>query len=228
MEQFTEWAIDVIETLFQRWGYWVVFLGTLLENTLFLGLFVPGVVVLLLAGISAYGSGAAIDLRLVILSAFLGTSLGDTISYLAGRFGWRRALRRAEQLPFMDTVRRTLMRRTGLFVLAYHFMGYTRVVGPVTAGATRIPFRRWWLLDALGALLWVTVYTVAGYIAASLGMNFDTARRHAGTVDRTLLVAGVATVAVIVLLRLRARRRYAARLAEPAVTDEEPSRTPLR
>lgn len=204
MERLTEFLIELIRTLFERWGYLVVFGGTLAENMLFLGLFIPGVFILLLAGISAYSG--LVDLKLVIVLAIVGTSLGDTISYLAGRFGWRRALRRAEQLPLMGTVRTTMMRRTGLFVLAYHFLGYTRVVGPITAGAVRIPFRRWYLLDLLGATIWVTVYTVAGYFIGRLGISLDTAQGNVKRLDHIFLVLGAITVVAIILLRARAAR----------------------
>lgn len=204
MERLTEFLIELIRTLFERWGYLVVFGGTLAENMLFLGLFIPGVFILLLAGISAYSG--LVDLKLVIVLAIVGTSLGDTVSYLAGRFGWRRALRRAEQLPLMGTVRTTMMRRTGLFVLAYHFLGYTRVVGPITAGAVRIPFRRWYLLDLLGATIWVTVYTVAGYFIGRLGISLDTAQGNVKRLDHIFLVLGAITVVAIILLRARAAR----------------------
>src|SRR5437660_11838651 len=48
------WAADSVHSLFDSYGYWVVFFGTLCENVLFLGLIVPGVLVILLAGISAH------------------------------------------------------------------------------------------------------------------------------------------------------------------------------
>ncbi len=222
MERLTEFLIELIRTLFERWGYPVIFLGTFLENTLFLGLFVPGVFVLLLAGLSAHDG--LVDLRGALAVAILGTSLGDTISYLAGRFGWRRALRRADRLPFMGTVRTALMRRTGLFVLAYHFLGYTRVVGPVTAGALRIPFRRWFLLDLLGAAIWVTAYTVGGYaVARWFGISLDTANENVKQLDHLLLAFGAVALAAIVVLRTRARRRLAAPTASADVADEEPT-----
>jgi membrane protein DedA with SNARE-associated domain len=159
--------------------------------------------------------------------AILGTSLGDTISYFAGRLGWRRALDRAEQLPFMSTVRSALMRRTGLFVLAYHFLGYTRLLGPVTAGALRIPFRRWYILDTLGATAWVTVFMIGGYALGGV-VSLETLDDNIKVVDRVLLVGAVVTVGVIVLLRMRAeRRRKAAAQADADEPIEETSPTPL-
>lgn len=219
----TQFAIDLIRMLFERWGYLVVFLGTMLENTLFLGVLLPGAFILILAGLSAHDG--FLDLRLAIVAGVLGTSIGDTLSYLAGRFGWRRALGRAEQLPFMGTVRGALMRRTGVFVLAYHFLGYTRLLGPVTAGALHIPFRRWYLLDLLGAFIWVTVYTMVGWVIGSLGISLDTANEGARKLDRAFLVLGIIGLAFLLGGRHYLHRRRRRHAPAPA---EEDSRTGVR
>ena len=225
MSQVTQFLIELIQTLFERYGYPVVFFGTFLENALFLGLFVPGVFVLLLAGLAA--RDGLIDVRIAMAVAILGTSMGDTISYIAGRVGWRRALDRAEQLPFMGTVRSALLRRTGLFVLAYHFLGYTRLLGPVTAGALRIPFRRWYFLDALGATAWVAVFMLAGYALGGV-ISLETLNENVKVVDRILLVGAIITISVVVALRLRAeRRRRAAAQSTADEPVEETSSTPL-
>lgn len=220
LDRFNLFLLELVQTLFGRWGYLVIFLGTCLENMMFLGLVVPGVVVLLLAGWFA-GSGL-LDVRLALGVAILGTSLGDTVSYLAGRFGWRKALARAEQMPFMGTVRSTFMRRTGLFVLSYHFLGYTRLLGPLTAGALRLPFRRWWVLDALGAALWTTTYVMIGYIVGRLGISFETAKENVELLDRILLV--VVIVALTAFLLLRSRVHTLARAAPAASNEETPEK----
>jgi membrane protein DedA with SNARE-associated domain len=222
LDRFNHWLLGQIQEFFERFGYLVVFLGTCLENLLFLGLFVPGVVILLLGGLAA--ADGSIDVRLVILVGILGTSIGDTGSFLGGRFGWRAAIKRAEQMPFMGTVRSAFMRRTGLFVLAYHFFGYTRLLGPLTAGALRIPFRRWWPLDLLGATLWVTTYVMLGYIFGRLGFTFDAARDHVETLDRVLLGVGMVSVIGYLMLRSRLHRTETPDDAAPS-PDEETSET---
>lgn len=218
----TEFLIDLVRTLFERWGYLVVFFGTMLENTLFLGLFVPGVFVLLLAGLSA--QGGLIDLKVALALAILGTSLGDTASYLAGRFGWRAVLKRAEVLPFWGTVQETLRRRTGIFVLSYHFLGYTRLLGPLMAGVTRIPFRRWFITDFIGAVIWVATYMVGGYLLGGFGISLDTANDHAKKLDWVLIGLTVAGVGTYVWLRIRAQRR---RLVQEPVEVESDEPAPL-
>src|SRR3972149_4625399 len=81
-------AADSVHSLYDDYGYWVVFLGTLLENKLFLGLVLPGVIVVILAGLSA--EDGSISVPLAVALGIAGTVTGDTISYCLGRFGWRR------------------------------------------------------------------------------------------------------------------------------------------
>jgi membrane protein DedA with SNARE-associated domain len=223
LDRLNLFLLELIETLFERWGYLVVFLGTCLENLMFLGLFVPGVVVLLLTG--WFASDGLMDVRLALLVAIVGTSLGDTVSYLAGRFGWRKALSRAEQMPLMGTVRSTFLRRTGLFVLSYHFLGYTRLLGPLTAGALRIPFRRWWVLDALGATLWATTYVITGYMVGRLGVSFETAKDHVERLDRILLAVAIVVTVALLLLRSRSAANSDAGSDTPEPADAETPET---
>ena len=192
-------AVTLARDLFSDYGYLVVFLGTCLENTLFLGLFIPGIFVILLAGISAHQGLISFPLALALGVA--GTSLGDTVSYLAGRYGWKRALKHTENAPWMGMMRVALLRRTAIFVLAYHFLGYTRLVGPITAGALRIPFARWWALDFLGAVVWVSTYLVAGYICGRLGFTLDYAEDNLRRLEWLFAVLAVIGVTVWLLMR---------------------------
>lgn len=169
------WAADGVRSLFESYGYWVVFFGTLFENTLFLGLIVPGALVVLLAGLSAHDG--TISIPLAVLLGTAGTIIGDTISYSMGRFGWSRF----GQSPFFRDleakVRRPLLRRGPLFVLFYHFAGYTRVIGPAAAGFFKMPYSKWAPADYGGAFLWICGYLSVGYGLGVLGLTLDSTDR---------------------------------------------------
>lgn len=210
-------SVTLARDLFAEYGYWVVFLGTALENTLFLGLLIPGILIILLAGISAYQGLISWPLALVI--GVVGTSLGDTVSYMAGRFGWKRALKHTENVPWMGMMRTALLRRTGLFVLAYHFMGYTRLVGPITAGALRIPFWRWWVLDFLGATIWVSTYLALGALFGRLGFTLDGAEANVRKLE--WLFISLALIAIVMPILLRRRKRSEPPAILEALVEEE-------
>jgi membrane protein DedA with SNARE-associated domain len=147
------WAADSIQDLFEQYGYWVVFLGTLSENTLLVGLIVPGAVVVILAGLAAHDGTISVPLSIVL--GIAGTIIGDTLSYFMGRYGWSRFGHMKMLSDLSDKVREPLMRRGAWFVLFYHFAGYTRVIGPTAAGLLRMPYRRWAMADYGGAVLWI-------------------------------------------------------------------------
>lgn len=180
------WAADSVHSLYDSYGYWVVFFGTLAENTLLLGLIVPGAFVIILAGISA--EEGAINVPWTIVLGTAGTILGDTISYFMGRFGWTRLGNHSSLRGFTEKVREPLLKRGAMFVLFYHFAGYTRVVGPAAAGLLQMPYRRWAPADYGGAFLWVCTYLGIGYILGLLGLTLTSTDGYFRYIEYGLLV----------------------------------------
>src|SRR5712691_8780691 len=83
-----EW-IKLLGEFYNHYGYLTVFLGTLGENTAFLGLLLPGNLLALLGAV--YARLGTLNLGWVIFFASLGTVLGYHLDYLFGRFVLARA-----------------------------------------------------------------------------------------------------------------------------------------
>ena len=208
------WAIDFAHDLFEDYGYWVVFFGTLTENTLLLGFIVPGAIIVTIAGIAAQDGDISLPIAYVL--ALLGTIIGDTISYCLGRFGWSRFGHWSMFKDVNTKVRGPLLERGTLFVMTYHFAGYTRVVGPTASGFLKMPFRKWVVADYIGAALWVFVYMGVGYILGSLGLTLDTSEDYFRYVEWALIV--LFCIAAYSIYR-SAEKAWAAKKASE---DEEP------
>jgi membrane protein DedA with SNARE-associated domain len=170
-QRFNRWVFAKIEELFDQYGLWVVSIAVLLENSMFLGLLVPGAIILILAGLSA--ENGSINIWYVFGLAIAATIIGDTMSYLIGRMGWTRALERTSMGPQIEKIRERMDQHTTWIILAYHFAGYSRMIGPAAAGIFRIPYRRWAPLDYLGGALWVFAFTMAGYFLGLAGVEFS-------------------------------------------------------
>lgn len=183
------WAADSVQDLFEAYGYWVVFFGTLCENTLLVGLIVPGAIVVILTGIAAHDG--TISIPLSILLGICGTILGDTISYFIGRYGWSRFGHMKMLSDLSEKVREPLMRRGVWFVLFYHFAGYTRVIGPTAAGLLRMPYHQWAMADYGGAVLWILGYFAIGYGLGVAGISLDSTDRWFRIVEWGLVIAAV-------------------------------------
>jgi membrane protein DedA with SNARE-associated domain len=170
-QRFNRWLFGHIEELFADHGYWVVGISVLLENSMFLGLFVPGAIILILAGLSA--ENGSINIWYVFGLAIAATITGDTLSYFIGRMGWARALERTSMGTQIEKIRERMEAHTTWIILVYHFAGYSRMIGPAAAGIFRIPYRRWAPLDYLGGTLWVFAFTMAGVVLGLAGVEFS-------------------------------------------------------
>ena len=202
-QRFSEWALDKVERLFDNYGYYVVFIGVLIENSMFLGLLVPGAIILILAGLSA--ENGSINIWYVFGLAIVATIIGDTISYTIGRLGWGRFIERTGMGKAMEKVREPMQSHTTWIILTYHLAGYSRVVGPLAAGLFRIPYRRWAPLDYLGGTLWVLIYTGAGVGLGLAGVEFGDTKRLVQLLEYFFLALFAVAIVIAYMKTTRSR-----------------------
>jgi undecaprenyl-diphosphatase len=128
---------------------------------------VPGETSLILAG--ALAARGQLSLPLVIAVAAAAAIVGDNTGYLIGRRGLRRLLDR----PGRRSARRQRLLARGEAFFARHgsaavFLGRwlpgLRVVASWLAGANRMPWRRFLLWNALGAIVWASTVGGAAYL----------------------------------------------------------------
>jgi membrane protein DedA with SNARE-associated domain len=189
------WIVD----LFARYGYAVVFVGVFLENA---GLPVPGETALL-AGAALSRSGA-LFLPWVIATAIAAAIFGDNIGFLIGRRGGRALLNRfgsklgltPDRLVEFD---RFFDKHGAKTVFIARFVTGLRVVGAVLAGASGLPWGRFLLYNATGAVAWATTFGAVGYF---LAYSWETLEEWIGRSGLALL-ATVAIIAVVAVLRRR-------------------------
>lgn len=200
-QRLSEWVLGKVEDLFENYGYWVVFIGVLIENSMFLGLLVPGAIILILAGLAA--ENGAINIWYVFALAIAATIIGDTVSYLIGRLGWTRLLQRTGMGAAIEKVRGPMESNSTWIILGYHLAGYSRVVGPAAAGIFHIPFRRWAPLDYAGGAIWVLLYTGAGYGLGLAGVEFGDTKRMVQLLE--LFFLGIFALAIFIAFARTAR-----------------------
>jgi membrane-associated protein len=157
--------LEVLRTALVHYGYWAVAVALLVENA---GVPVPGETVLLLASFMAY---AERDLRLSWIMAVgtIAATLGDNLGFALGYYGGRPLLERYQAVFRIQ--RKTLAQGESLFArfgavtvfFARFIFGLRIIAGPM-AGVLRMPWRRFLLFNFLGAAVWVTAISSAGYL----------------------------------------------------------------
>jgi Uncharacterized membrane-associated protein len=154
-------SLDRVLTLIQAYAPLFVFGWMVLENTLFLGVLVPGLTVLVVTGLLLHTGD--VPPGPVLAAALGGTYLGDNLNYALGRWGLPRLRWIRRILSENDDARRFIDQSpVGLYVF-FHFPVYLRSAFPLTLGALRYPWRRWLLIDAAAAPVFVAAFVGLGY-----------------------------------------------------------------
>jgi membrane protein DedA with SNARE-associated domain len=161
----THSIFEILRNAVVHYGYWAVAAALLAENA---GVPVPGETVLLLASFLAYSEH---DLLIgwIILVGTIAATLGDNFGYALGHYGGRPLLARYQN--FFRIQDKTLARGEAMFArygavaifFARFVFGMRIIAGPM-AGVLRMHWRKFAIFNFLGAALWVTAISGAGYL----------------------------------------------------------------
>jgi undecaprenyl-diphosphatase len=136
------------------------------------GVPLPGETALITAG--GLAAAGHLSLPLVILVATLAAIVGDTAGYLLGRRGGRAFLLR-DGLGARH--RRHAVARADVFFARYgmaavffgRWVPVVRIVAALSAGAAQMPWRRFALANASGALAWATTVATLAWLLGPAG-----------------------------------------------------------
>ena len=157
--QLVNWVLGAVLAL----GYPGIAVMVGLEST---GLPIPGETTLIAA--SYLAATGHLSLPLVIGSAAVGGIVGDSLGYLVGRKGGRRFLERygkyVRLTPEKLTRAETYFARYGIATVFFgRFIALLRILAGPLAGASRMPYRRFLVANAAGAVTWATVMGTLAY-----------------------------------------------------------------
>jgi membrane protein DedA with SNARE-associated domain len=178
------------------YGYWAIALFVGLES---MGLPLPGETILIIG--AGYAGSHHGSLVAVILSAAAGAIIGDNLGYLIGRqFGTRLLQRYGSKIGVtperIKLGQYLFMRYGGKVVFIGRFIAVLRFLAAFLAGTNRMPWPRFLVANAAGAILWATVVAVAAY---TLGRGIHAIRGPLGLI--TMILATAAVVAIFLYLR---------------------------
>jgi len=200
--------------------YLAVFALVFAEDAIFIGFVIPGETAAVLAGVSSTLGTTSFVLSILIV--VVAAVVGDTVGYevgkhvfgpriLSGRFFGRHRHKLARAEDF-------LQRRGGSAVFLGRFTAFFRAMMPALAGAAQMPYRTFLLWNALGGVIWGTLFVALGHVA---GQSYKAVEEKVG---RGLAI-GVVAVVVVALVAWRVyesrkdrrdEREYA---SEPADVD---------
>lgn len=193
--------LDLVINIIEENGYLGLFLW------LWFGIFVipvPNEVLLMTIGLAS--SMGSLNPILAFIVSYLGISAAFTTSYLLGRVVGRRVLRFLEKRKrFANTIESSmkLMEKYHAFSLTLScFIPGARNLVPLLYGASRLPFKTFAVFAYSGALIWVMIVFMLGYL---FGDKMETVMKYNKEVWLMAILAA-ALVAGILLIRRKKMR----------------------
>jgi len=194
-----------ISEIIADYGPWAIFMLILVES---FGVPVPGETALISAAILAAHDKMSIGW--LLLAAWVAAVTGDSIGYAIGRFGGRRVVvRYGARIGITDArlirVERFFARYGAAIVLVARFFAGLRQFNGIVAGISCMPIWKFTLYNAIGALLWVSVW---GFGMYWFGQYFKQVLDQYGSIVMYAVIAAVtAAVLVFLILALLRKRR---------------------
>ena len=187
IERIVQW----VEPAFITAGYFIIAAGVLLERSVFIGLVVPGDIILALGGV--YASRGNLSLTLVIVVGTMAAITGESIGFYLGRKYGDRFIRRVPLIGGWLSERlhdseEYFQKHGGITVAVGRYATAAGAFIPFTAGASKMSYRTFILFDAPAIAIWATGISIFGYFFGNHLAFVDKVLSRFGYIMLTLLV----------------------------------------
>src|ERR1700688_145136 len=190
-----------VQGLIEWGGTLLVCVIVFIETGFFVGFFLPGDSLLVIAGVLA-GNGN-LNLAKLLLLVPLCAIVGDQIGYWIGRQAGQALYRREDSFFFrkrhLERAKQFYEKYGGKTVIMARFMPIVRTFCPPVAGAAMMPYGRYVAFDIVGGILWVGSMILGGY---SLGRSVPNIGQRIHYVIAAVIVLSVLP-AIISIVRAR-------------------------
>lgn len=195
--------IVALAPLIDKYGYLGVAALITLED---FGVPAPGETVLITAAFYA-GALGHLNIFLVALVAFIGAVVGDNIGFAIGEYGGHPLVERYGKYIFLTPERiakaeQFFNRHGGKVVAIARFVEGLRQANGLIAGLSDMRWLKFITFNAIGAALWVSVWSAIGYFG---GDHINTFLRY----QLYFTIAVVVGAAIFIVYKLVERKRHA-------------------
>lgn len=186
----------MLESFLLTYGYIILFIGTFLE----------GETVLVIAGFLAHEK--ILFLPWVIIIAAIGAFAGDQFFFMVGRIKGRKFIQKYEIIRNqMHKIHRLMEKYDISFMIGFRFVYGIRTVTPLIMGTSNIPTSRFLIFNAIGSIFWAILIACLGYLfGATLTILLGRIKHLELQIIIGLIIMG-ALVTLIKFIKIRSESR---------------------
>ena len=166
-----------------EFGWVAVMIVIFAESGLMVGFFLPGDSLLFVAGTLVQREVFHVNLVVFIACLIVAAILGNSTGYLLGRRFGRKLFRnpnsRFFRQEYLAQAEEFYEKNGSKTIVLAMFVPIVRAFSPVVAGIAHMRYRTFLAFNILGAVVWVSSFTLLGYFAGGiiqkLGINIEIA-----------------------------------------------------
>jgi len=170
--------VDVVHT-YGTWTYLVLFLIVFTETGIIIFPFLPGDSLLFAAGALAARPETGLSIWILMPLLIAAAFIGDNVNYTVGDYLGPRVFREDFKFlkrKYLDQTQAFYAKHGGKTIIMARFVPIVRTFAPFVAGVGTMTYRHFASYSIVGAVLWVVLLTVAGYLFGGIEVvqkNFE-------------------------------------------------------
>ncbi|HAT4915646.1 TPA: DedA family protein [Serratia marcescens] len=189
------------------WVYAILFLILFCETGLVVTPFLPGDSLLLVAGALAALPTNDLNVHTMVALMVVAAILGDAVNYTIGRLFGEKLFSNPNSKIFrrsyLDKTHQFYEKHGGKTIILARFVPIVRTFAPFVAGMGHMSYRHFAAYNVIGALVWVLLFTYAGYLFGDLPVVQENLK---------LLIVGIIIVSILPgVIEIWRHKRAAAR-----------------
>ncbi len=164
-----------IDSILKSLGYAGVFGIIFAESGLLIGFFLPGDSLLFAAGLLA--SRGYFNIVILCLGSFAAAVIGDNVGYHFGKKVGPKVFTKNKSLIFSkeNVVRSQAFynKHGGKTIILARFFPVIRTFAPVVAGVGKMEYKKFFIYNVIGGLLWAVGVTLLGFFVGNIVPDID-------------------------------------------------------
>ena len=174
------------------WVYAILFLILFCETGLVVTPFLPGDSLLFVAGALAALPTNDLNVHTMVALMVVAAILGDAVNYTIGRLFGEKLFSNPNSKIFrrsyLDKTHQFYEKHGGKTIILARFVPIVRTFAPFVAGMGHMSYRHFAAYNVIGALVWVLLFTYAGYLFGDLPVVQENLK---------LLIVGIIIVSIL-------------------------------
>ncbi|PII60880.1 hypothetical protein BMH24_05840 [Serratia sp. OLJL1] len=189
------------------WVYAILFLILFCETGLVVTPFLPGDSLLFVAGALAPLPTNDLNVHTMVALMAVAAIIGDAVNYTIGRLFGEKLFSNPNSKIFrrsyLDKTHQFYEKHGGKTIILARFVPIVRTFAPFVAGMGHMSYRHFAAYNVIGALVWVLLFTYAGYLFGDLPVVQENLK---------LLIVGIIIVSILPgVIEIWRHKRAAAR-----------------